>query len=139
LIEKAINQEDAMTQSTENIRDALQRANDGWNSAFNSGNADAVASLYTPDAVVLPSTHAFVRGTSAIRDFWNGLISAGVREHGIEMVDAQAVGDIAFATGKWSANAPADGGKTQRYEGTIVMVFRRQGDGSWMACLHTWN
>jgi uncharacterized protein (TIGR02246 family) len=139
LIEKATNKEDAMTQLSENIRDELQRANDGWNSAFNSGNADAVAALYTPDAVVLPSNHAVVKGTSAIKDFWNGLISAGVKDHRIEMIDAQAVGDIAYATGRWSANALGEGGKTQRYEGTIVTIFQRQGDGSWKACLHTWN
>ncbi|RWM21791.1 MAG: SgcJ/EcaC family oxidoreductase [Mesorhizobium sp.] len=124
-----------MAQPTENIREVLQKANDGWNSAFNSGNADAVAALYTPDAVVLPSTHAFVRGTSAIKDFWKELISAGVRNHGIELVDAVAAGDIAYATGKWSA----EGGETQRYEGSIVTIFRRETDGSWRVCLHTWN
>ncbi len=128
-----------MTQSTDNISDEIQRANDRWNSAFNSGNADAVAALYSQDAVVLPSTHAVVRGTSAIKDFWNGLISAGVKDHRIEMIDAQAVGDIAYATGKWSANALGEDGNTQHYEGTIVTIFKRQGDGSWRACLHTWN
>ncbi|RWN57327.1 nuclear transport factor 2 family protein [Mesorhizobium sp.] len=124
-----------MAQPTENIRDVLQKANDGWNSAFNSGNADAVAAHYTPDAVVLPSTHAFIRGTSAIKDFWKELISAGVGNHGIELVDAVAAGDIAYATGKWSA----EGGETQRYEGSIVTIFRRETDGSWRVCLHTWN
>lgn len=124
-----------MAQPPENIRDALQNANDGWNSAFNSGNADAVAALYTPDAVVLPSTHAFVRGTIAINDFWKELISAGVRNHGIELVDAVAAGDIAYATGKWSA----EGGETQRYEGSIVTIFRRESDGSWRVCVHIWN
>ncbi|TIP71135.1 MAG: SgcJ/EcaC family oxidoreductase [Mesorhizobium sp.] len=124
-----------MAQPTENIRDVLQKANDGWNSAFNSGNADAVAALYTPDAVVLPSTHSFVRGTGAIKDFWKELISAGVGNHGIELVDAVAAGDIAYATGKWSA----EGGETQRYEGSIVTIFRRETDGSWRVCLHTWN
>jgi uncharacterized protein (TIGR02246 family) len=138
-MKNARNQEEVMAQSTEKIRDELQRANDGWNSAFNSGNADAVAALYTPDAVVLPSNHAVVRGTSAIKDFWNGLIAAGVKDHGIELIDAQSVGEIAYATGKWSANGLGEGGATQRYEGTVVTIFRSQGDGSWRACLHTWN
>ncbi|PDT51286.1 MULTISPECIES: SgcJ/EcaC family oxidoreductase [Sinorhizobium] len=128
-----------MTKASENIRGEIQRANDEWNAAFNSGKADAVAALYAPDAVVLPSTHAVVRGTSAIEDFWNGLISAGVKDHRIEMIDAQSGADIAYAIGKWSANAPGEDGETQRYEGTVVTVFRRQGDGSWKACLHTWN
>jgi uncharacterized protein (TIGR02246 family) len=128
-----------MTEQSADIRDEIQRANDGWNSAFNSGNADAVAALYAPDAVVLPSTHAVVRGTRAIKDFWNGLISAGVKDHRIEIIDAQSLGDIAYSAGKWSANASGEGGETQRYEGTIVTIFRRQDGGPWRTSLHTWN
>jgi ketosteroid isomerase-like protein len=54
------------------------------------------------------------------------LISAGVKDHRIEMIDAQSGADIAYAIGKWSANAPGEDGETQRYEGTVVTVFRRQ-------------
>ncbi|YCI06143.1 SgcJ/EcaC family oxidoreductase (plasmid) [Ensifer sp. D2-11] len=125
--------------SSEDIRDEIQRANDRWNSAFNSGDADAVAALYAADAIVLPSTHAIVRGGSEIRDFWRGLISAGVQDHRIEMIDAQSIGDIGYAIGKWSANAPGESGDAQSYEGTVVMIFRRQGHGSWKPCLHIWN
>ncbi|WP_050577843.1 YybH family protein [Sinorhizobium meliloti] len=124
---------------SENIRDEIQRANEGWNSAFNSGDADAVAALYATDAIVLPSTHAIVRGMREIRDFWRGLISAGVQDHRIEMIDAHSIGDISYAIGKWSASAPGEGGDAQSYEGTIVMIFRRHDDGSWRPCLHTWN
>jgi uncharacterized protein (TIGR02246 family) len=128
-----------MSDSSNDIRGAVRRANDAWNSAFNRGDAAAVAALYTDNATVLPPTHAVVKGTDAIRDFWQGLITAGFKEHGIEMIDAEADGGLAFATGKWSANGPGEAGKVQRFEGTVVTMLRRQGDASWKACLHTWN
>lgn len=128
-----------MPRLADGIREDLQRAYDSWNSAFNRGDADAVTALYTTDAIVLPSTHAFLKGLSAIKDFWTALLSAGVRDHAIEMLETQAVGDIAYSIGKWSANAPGENGRMQHYEGTIVTIFRYQDDGSWKACLHIWN
>ena len=121
------------------IRKIVAEANDRWNAAFNSGDADVVAALYTADCTVLPPTHAVVKGAVAIKEFWYGLISAGVKDHGIELLDAEAADDIAYATGKWWATGQGEGGQTPRYEGTVVTIFRRQSDGSWRACLHTWN
>jgi uncharacterized protein (TIGR02246 family) len=121
------------------IRQALTQAGERWNAAFNSGNAEAVAALYTPDGTVLPHTHAVVKGAAAIKEFWSGLMSAGVKEHGIELLDAAVLGDAAYAYGKWWAIGPGEGGATQRYEGTITTIFRKGADGSWKTCLHTWN
>jgi uncharacterized protein (TIGR02246 family) len=117
----------------------VKEANDRWNAAFNSGDAGAVAALYTADGTVLPHTHAVVKGAAAIADFWAGLISAGVKDHGIKLLDAQDAGDLAYSSGKWWATGTGDDGIAQRFEGTIVTILRRQSDGSWKTCLHTWN
>jgi uncharacterized protein (TIGR02246 family) len=121
------------------IRQTVREANDRWNAAFNSGDPAAVAALYTADATVLPHTHAVIKGTAAIADFWAGLISAGVRDHGIELLDARDAGDIAYSNGKWWATGSGDDGKAVRFEGTVVTILRRQPDGTWRTCLHTWN
>jgi uncharacterized protein (TIGR02246 family) len=128
-----------MSDSSEDIQGVVRRANEAWNSAFNRGEAAAVAALYTDNATLLPPTHAVVKGTAAILDFWQGLITAGFKDHGIEMIDADGDGGLAFAIGKWWANGPGDAGKVQRFEGSVATVLRRQGDGSWKARLHTWN
>lgn len=121
------------------IREMVRQANDRWNAAFNGGDAGAVAALYTADGTVLPHTHAVVRGTAAIADFWAGLISAGVKDHGIELFDVESEGNLAYASGRWWATGSGEDGKAVRFEGTIVTIFRKQGDGSWKLCLHTWN
>ncbi|OAP36719.1 hypothetical protein AU381_19775 [Sinorhizobium glycinis] len=120
-------------------RGFVKEASDRWNAAFNGGDAAAVAALYTEDATVLPHTHAVVKGTAAIADFWAGLISAGVKDHGIELLGVEEGGNLAFSHGKWRATGLAEDGKAVRFEGTIVTIFRKQGDGSWKICLHTWN
>jgi ketosteroid isomerase-like protein len=117
----------------------VRRAQDAWNVAFNRGDAAGVAALYTQNATLLPPTHSVIKGTVAIRDFWQSLITAGFKDHGIEMLEAEAEGGFAIGSGKWSANGPGEDGKVQRFQGLVVTVMRRQGDGAWKACLHTWN
>jgi uncharacterized protein (TIGR02246 family) len=128
-----------MSASHEEIKDAARRGQAAWNEAFNRGDAAAVAALYTDDATLLPPTHAIIKGSDAVREFWQGLIGAGFKGHGIELVDAASGGDMAFATGNWWASGPGEGGETRRFEGTVVTVLRRQADGVWKVCLHTWN
>lgn len=71
-----------MPESDINI--AVKEAQHRWNTAFNSRDAAAIAALYTLDGTILPPAHAAVKGTAAIEEFWAGLVSAGVRDHGIE-------------------------------------------------------
>jgi uncharacterized protein (TIGR02246 family) len=124
-----------MAVSSDEFRGIVRRAQDSWNAAFNRGDAAAVADLYTDDAIVLPPSHVFIKGAASIRGFLHGLIAAGVKEHGMELIDAEAEGPLAFAAGRWWATGPGD----ERFEGSVVTVLRRQGDGSWPICLHTWN
>ena len=119
------------------IRRIVSKANDRWNAAFNSGDAAAVAALYTADGTVLPHTHAVVKGTAAIADFWAGLISAGVKDHGIELLDAQerATSPIPTANGGrpvWETTARHSvlRGQSSRFCGSKAMVPGKP------ACIH---
>ena len=95
------------------MRGIVSKANDRWNAAFNSGDATAVAALYTTDGTVLPHTHAVVKGTEAIAEFWSGMIAAGIKDHGIELLDVQrrAISPMRTANGgprcrrRWQATA----------------------------------
>ena len=121
------------------IRAIVSKANDSWNAALNRGDAGAVTAHYTTDGTVLPHTHAVVKGNEAIGQFWAEMIAAGIKDHGIELLEAHEAGDIAYSNGKWHATGVGDDGKPQLFEGTIVTILRRQDDGTWRTCLHTWN
>ena len=49
---------------------AIEAAVQRYVEASNQGDADALASLYADDAVLLPPDHEPVRGRAAIGDFW---------------------------------------------------------------------
>ena len=78
-----------MSELSNDVRVTVRQAQDAWNAAFNRGDAAGIAALYTQNATVLPPTHSVIKGTAAIRDFWHGLITAGFKEHGIELLDAR--------------------------------------------------
>jgi uncharacterized protein (TIGR02246 family) len=63
-----------MSASSNEITSVIRRVQDSWNAAFNQGDAAAVAALYTDYAVVLPPSHAVIKGAAAIRDYWQGLV-----------------------------------------------------------------
>jgi ketosteroid isomerase-like protein len=128
-----------MNQPSADFKDSVRRGCDAWNNAFNRGDAAGVAALYDENATVLPPSHEPIKGAAAIRDFWDGLIKSGFKEHGIALIDAEADARLAFAIGKWSAKGPDATGKLQSFGGTVVTVLKRQNDQSWKPCLHTWN
>ncbi|HSA80452.1 MAG TPA: SgcJ/EcaC family oxidoreductase [Geminicoccaceae bacterium] len=120
-------------------RSTVATSNEKWNSAFNAGEATAVAALYTVDATVLPHTHDVMRGVDAIRDFWKSVIEAGFKNHSIELIDVHAQENLIVEIAKWQAEGPGEGGRRQSFGGSLVNVFERQGDGSWKCRLHIWN
>jgi uncharacterized protein (TIGR02246 family) len=127
-----------MNQPTADVRDSIRRGNDAWNKSFNRGDADGVAALYSDNAFVLPPGHEPIRGSAAIRDFWQGLIKAGFKDHDIELIEVEAEAGLAFVVGKWSAKGPGASGNEQSFGGAIVTVHKRE-DDQWKPCLHIWN
>ncbi|MDH2347965.1 MULTISPECIES: nuclear transport factor 2 family protein [unclassified Bradyrhizobium] len=59
-----------------------------FDTAFNKGDAKAVAALYLPNAKVLPPTHEVASGPAAIEKFFARLHANGVTDHKLEVIDA---------------------------------------------------
>lgn len=118
----------------------IKAGNAKWDSAFNSGDAAAVAKLYTGDAQVLPPGQAPVNGAEGIEKFFAGVIGAGYTDHKIETLKVSESGDLRVQTGRWQAMGPADeGGQRKAAEGSIVTVHKKQSDGTWKMQAHIFN
>ena len=128
-----------MSANSADIRAVVTDNNQEWNDAFNRGDADSVAALYTRDATVLPHTHDVITGAENIRHFWKAVVDAGFRDHTIDIIDVHGKGDLAYQTARWTATGPDEGGGRQSFGGSLVSVFERQADGSWKSRLHIWN
>ena len=113
--------------------------NAAWNAAFNAANAQALASLYTSDATLVPPTGTTVKGTAAIQEFWSGLFKAGFKDHKIDLVSVRQEGDLTIAVAKWQATGPTDNGTMKQYGGQLVNILQMQKDGQTRSILHTWN
>jgi ketosteroid isomerase-like protein len=117
---------------------ALQ-LNAQWDAAFNAQQAEQVTAFYDDAASVMPSGGPQLSGLEQIGRFWADLIAQGVIDHHIELIEATADAGLAYQRGKWSAAVIDAEGERQTFGGSLQLVYRRQGDGSWKVLSHIWN
>jgi uncharacterized protein (TIGR02246 family) len=113
--------------SAADLKAALTAADGAFASAFNRGDARAVAALYTADAQILASGAEPVRGTAEIEKFIQGIFGEGVQSVTLTTLEVFAAGDAATVVGRYvmkdKAGKELDHGKYMEY-------FRRE-KGAW--------
>ena len=127
----------AMAQAgSTDLRTQLAKLDQAWQTAYNAGDAAAVAALYTEDAKVIPPGHAAVSGRAAIQAFFaEDIATAQGAKNALTTEEAFGGGDVAIAVGGWVATK-ADG--THADHGMYVTVYK-QVDGGWKIYRDTWN
>jgi uncharacterized protein (TIGR02246 family) len=114
----------------------IDKLNDAWVAAFNKGDAAAIAAMYTDDATVLPQGAPMVKGATAIKDFWAGIIK-DLSDPKLTTVELRTMGEvmayeIGTVTAKTKANPPQDA------VGKYVVVWRRSGT-TWKLAVDIFN
>jgi uncharacterized protein (TIGR02246 family) len=114
----------------------IDKLNEAWVTAFNKGDAAAIAAMYTDDATVLPQGGPMVKGATAIKDLWAGVMKdfgdpkvTTVELHTMGEVMAYEIGTVAMKT---KANPPQD------VIGKYVVVWRRSGT-AWKLAVDIFN
>ena len=100
-----------------------------WRDAYNSGDAQRVASLYTPEGQYL-SAHVHARGREAVRAYFQRGIDAGGHIDGIRVIDSRSDGTLAYAVGTYEADNAG-----QRVDGRILLVLEKR-DQDWLIVAH---
>jgi uncharacterized protein (TIGR02246 family) len=98
------------------------------------GDASMMASVYAPDARLLPPGHPRVTGRE-IEAYWQGMLDLGITGARLETVDLLERDDVAVEEGRYEIHAGTD----VIDEGKYVVVHRRQPDGSWRIGLDVFN
>ena len=104
-----------------------------WDNAFNSGDASKVGQGYAKNAVILPAGGQQVTGPQGAETLFGSFIKGGVTNHKITVQGGEQKGDLAYAYGRWEADA---GGKKLGGHWTNVLVNE---GGQWRTALHTWT
>ena len=95
--------------------------------AFNARDLDAMAVLYSENAVLIDETGAEHRSVEAIKAALKDMLAAGGVMTSTPRL-AVIIGDIALSGADWRLE-PRDGGEP--LEGRSLEVLRRHPDGSW--------
>jgi uncharacterized protein (TIGR02246 family) len=107
--------------------------------AFNSGNAAAVAELYTEDAAVLPPGGKRVDGRKGVGEFWQGAIKGGVKNLSLKAIEVEERADFAYEVGAFTLDMPSEGGGLATVAGKYVVIWKKGSDGSWRLHRDIWN
>ena len=126
-------------QGIREVQTAIEAANAKFSEAFARGDAKALASMYTSDAIVFPPDSEMIRGNEAIGDFWKAARNGGVREVALTTVEVGQSGDVAYEVGKVSLTVQAHGNEPTTAGAKYVVVWKRQADGSWKLHRDIWN
>ena len=107
--------------------------------AFNNGDAAAVASHYTENAVILATDTPRIDGREAILGLWQAYIDAGVKDLQLTTVDLEDLGETAHEIGTYTLSAPDGNGGVVEIGGKYVIVWKADDEGVWHLHWDIWN
>ena len=99
-----------------------------WMEAFNSHDAEALAALYTEDAVVLPPNEPAIFGRDAIRATHQEMFAEGDFKIEIEALETVIDGHLAYVAGRYRTWT---GGGDLVDRGKYIEIWRAV-DGTWL-------
>lgn len=115
---------------------AIQKLNDAWTAAFNSGDSATMAAMSAEDAYVLPPGSDIVKGRAAIEAFWKQAVQqfgdAKLTTLDVLPLGRSAAPEIGTVTLKTKAQPP------QEIVGKYVVVWRKIGR-DWKLSTDIWN
>ena len=118
---------------------ALRKTTQDWAMACNTKQLDDLVELYVPDATVLRPNVPAVRGAAAIREFFFGLLDAGMSEVEMDSQRAELFGDYGYETGRCKSLVPSAVGKRREERGKYLVLLNRQANGDWKIVADSWS
>lgn len=116
-------------------RKEIERTNAELGRAVAKGDANALASMYTPTAKILAPNAPVVHGRDAIEAFWRKMIASGVTEVTLTTEEVESFGDTAAEEG--TATIKVAGAMSVEHA-KYVVVWKLTG-GVWMLHWDCWN
>lgn len=115
---------------------AIEASAAAFAEAVNAADWDALAALYTEDAMLMPPNEEAVEGRAAIRDWFAAF--PPLASFALEAVEIEGVGDLAYVRGTYQLEISM-GDQNVSDRGKYVEIRREQEDGSWLMAVDIFN
>ena len=125
----------AQAQKGKDVTKEIAKANEGFMTAFNNQDANALAANYTSDGKLYPSNSDVIEGMEGIAGFWSAIMSAGIKKAKLETVSATAYGNTAIEEGRYQLFIEGD---QQADQGKYIVIWKKQ-NGQWKLYQDIWN
>jgi uncharacterized protein (TIGR02246 family) len=114
----------------------IQKLEDQWAGAVNTGNAAALTAMYTKDADSLPAGAKMMKGQAAIEAYWKGAMD-DMQDVQCATLDVKSMGgSAAREIGTCSAMTKKPPLKELNIK--YVVIWQKDG-GKWKQALEIWN
>ncbi|HEY7056156.1 MAG TPA: SgcJ/EcaC family oxidoreductase [Vicinamibacterales bacterium] len=120
---------------------AIRQIADAYVKATTSGDAKAVAALYTEDAVEMPPNLPMVKGRAAIQQYYEKVFSTGFKPatFNLKHLDTHATGDAGFDVGTYEQTmAQPSAGSPSTETGKYAVILKRTAAG-WKVAYAIYN
>jgi len=115
------------------IRDLAQ----DFVTAFNTGNYDQVAALFSPDGALMAPHHDLAYGPKAVEHLLRELGDAGYQDLRLETIRVEYSADMAVEIGRYNVAIRQTDGTIQADRGKYVRAWRRL--GAWLIIADSWS
>lgn len=117
------------------ISTEIRKANDKFETVFNSGDAAGMAALYTEDGMLLPAGTDIIKGKDGIQQFWQGAMDIGIKKAKLQTIELEQLEDTVIELGKYSL-AAADGQELD--QGKYMVIWKKEND-AWKLQKDIWT
>jgi len=111
-------------------REAIKTSAKEWVGTYNSNDWQKLATLFSPDAIMMPPNNAEVRGRTAIAA-WESENENGFRI-AFDIQEIERSGDMAYVRGRSCLFIPDGDGGYGVDVGKFLELRKKQADGAWL-------
>jgi uncharacterized protein (TIGR02246 family) len=119
------------------VQSAVRGLTQDFATAFNTGNYDQAAALFTSDGYLMPPHRDAVQGQKAIEVTLRRLSDAGYQNLRLETIRVEESGDLAVEIGRYTVAIQQANGTTVAERGKFVQAWHRL--GVWLMTANCWN
>lgn len=113
----------------------IRRTNDLFEANFERGDAAALASLYTPTGLLMPTGMEAIQGAAGIQAFWEGAMRMGIKQVKLQTQEIEELADTAIELGHYTLLGP----DAQPVDHGKYLVVWKEDQGQWRLHQDIWN